>query len=76
MYLLLVAIVTGAQVRQRGVKLDSFVWDDGWDDHRSLWKFHDKFPNGFTDVGRAADTFGSGIGVWVSPWGGCVQFLA
>ena len=30
-------------VEKRGVKLDSFLFDDGWDDHKSLWKFNSRF---------------------------------
>ena len=57
-------------VSKRHVKMDSFLWDDGWDDHRTLWGFNDGFPNGFTNVGEAAKKIGSGIGVWTSPMGG------
>ncbi|HZZ57805.1 MAG TPA: hypothetical protein VFE31_08230, partial [Opitutaceae bacterium] len=57
-------------VRSRGVKLDSFVLDDGWDDPRSLWKFHAGFPQGLRPAGALAAKFGAGIGIWLSPWGG------
>ena len=44
-------------VRQRGVKLDSFLWDDGWDNQTSLWEFnHNRFPHEFDRVGAAAAT--------------------
>jgi hypothetical protein len=56
--------------QKRGVRLDSFLFDDGWDDHKSLWKFNDGFPNGFTSVKEAAEKFGADPGVWMSPWGG------
>ena len=55
---------------KRGVKLDSFLFDDGWDNHKSLWKFNDGFPNGFTPVREAAEKYGADPGVWMSPWGG------
>lgn len=55
---------------KRGVKLDSFLFDDGWDSHKSLWKFNDGFPNGFTPVKQAAEKYGADPGVWMSPWGG------
>ncbi|MGA2964144.1 MAG: enterotoxin, partial [Candidatus Korobacteraceae bacterium] len=35
---------------KRGVKLDSFLFDDGWDNHSSLWKFNAGFPDGFTPL--------------------------
>ena len=57
-------------VEKRGVKIDSFVFDDGWDDNRTLWGFHAGFPQGFTPLKDAAAKYGSAIGVWLSPWGG------
>lgn len=58
---------------KRGVKLDSFCFDDGWDDNRTLWRFHDGFPRGFTPLRTAAERYGSHLGVWLSPWGGYAQ---
>jgi hypothetical protein len=55
---------------KRGARLDSFMFDDGWDDPSSLWNFHSGFPNGFTNAAKAAAAYGAGIGVWLSPWGG------
>ena len=55
---------------KRGVTLDSYLFDDGWDNHQSLWDFNKGFPQGFTPVVAAAKANGSGIGVWMSPWGG------
>lgn len=57
-------------VRQRGVTLDAFVWDDGWDDFNTLWGFHKDFPNGFKKLKQAGAKFGAAQGVWMSPWGG------
>ena len=57
-------------VRKRGVKMDSYLFDDGWDDDKSLWKFHSGFPNGFMPLKAEASKYDSGIGVWVSPFGG------
>lgn len=57
-------------VEKRGVKLDMFVFDDGWDDNRTLWKFHAGFPQGFAPLRAAAAKYGAGIGTWISPWGG------
>lgn len=56
--------------RRRGVVLDSFLFDDGWDDPRTLWGFHDGFPRGFAKVREEARRFGAAPGVWLSPWGG------
>jgi hypothetical protein len=55
---------------KRGVKLDSFLFDDGWDDPKSLWSFDSGFPGGFTPVKEAAAKYGAGPGIWLSPWGG------
>ena len=57
-------------VKKRGVKMDSFLFDDGWDDTQTLWHFNQGLPNGFTKIHESADTYGFGIGVWLSPWGG------
>ena len=55
---------------KRGVKLDSFLFDDGWDKHDSLWKFNSGFPDGFTPLKNAAEKYDADPGVWMSPWGG------
>ncbi|GGA55622.1 hypothetical protein GCM10011507_03630 [Edaphobacter acidisoli] len=55
---------------KRGVTLDSFLFDDGWDNHNSLWDFNKGFPDGFTNVRKAAEKYGADPGVWMSPWGG------
>jgi hypothetical protein len=55
---------------KRGVTLDSFLFDDGWDDHASLWSFNKGFPNGFTPIRKAANKYGAAPGIWMSPWGG------
>lgn len=55
---------------KRGVKLDSFLFDDGWDNHNSLWEFNAGFPEGFTPIREAAAQVHASPGVWMSPWGG------
>ncbi len=60
-------------VQKRGVRVDSFVYDDGWDDNHTLWRFHPGFPRGFTPLTDAAHRFQSAVGVWLSPWGGYAQ---
>lgn len=61
----------GTELHQkRGVTLDSFLFDDGWDDPKSLWRFHSGFPNGFAKVAEATHRYGAAPGVWMSPWGG------
>jgi hypothetical protein len=61
----------GAELHdKRGVTLDSFLFDDGWDDSKTLWHFNSGFPDGFTKVEAATHRYGAGPGVWMSPWGG------
>lgn len=56
---------------KRGVALDAFVFDDGWDDNKTLWRFHPtNFPNGFAPLQTAAAKFNAVLGTWISPWGG------
>jgi hypothetical protein len=58
---------------KRGVKLDSFLFDDGWDDPKTLWHFSADFPNGFAPLEQAAAQYGAAPGIWLSPWGGYGQ---
>ncbi|MBN3759636.1 enterotoxin [Burkholderia sp. Ac-20365] len=55
---------------KRGVQLDSFLFDDGWDDYSGHWSFSDAFPDGFLPLKHAAARYGAAPGVWLSPWGG------
>ncbi|MFO0585465.1 MAG: enterotoxin [Anaeromyxobacter sp.] len=57
-------------VRKRGAVLDSFLFDDGWDDTAKLWRFHAGFPRGFAPLRAAAAEAGAAPGMWLSPWGG------
>ncbi|MCP4974937.1 MAG: hypothetical protein GY931_02130 [Maribacter sp.] len=57
-----------------GVQLQSFVFDDGWDNLDSLWYFDPiKFPDGFTPQAELCKKYNSGIGVWMSPFGGYME---
>jgi len=56
---------------KRGVFIDSYLWDDGWDNWDSMWDFHGGFPNGFKALADEAHKVkGSSIGCWMSPCGG------
>jgi hypothetical protein len=57
-------------VRKRGVKLDSFLLDDGWDNPHSTWQMNSGFPGGLAPLDLAAHKYGAAMGVWLSPWGG------
>jgi len=54
---------------KRGVQLDSYLFDDGWDDHK-LWGFNSGFPRGFSPLRAVAAKYRAAPGVWLSPWGG------
>ena len=61
----------GRELKQRrDVTLSSYLFDDGWDDPSSLWKFNSGFPDGFSPIRSAAEQYGAEPGVWLSPWGG------
>jgi len=57
-------------VRKRGVVMDSFLMDDGWDNPSSMWQFDSGLPDGFTPLRSMSQQYGIGLGVWLSPWGG------
>ena len=57
-------------VQKRGVTMDSFLLDDGWDDPHSLWRLNSGFPSGLAALRATAQSYGFGVGVWMSPWGG------
>ncbi|MBA7697142.1 hypothetical protein ES703_105801 [subsurface metagenome] len=57
-------------VKRRGVMMDSFALDDGWDDTASLWQFHKGFPDGFAPLQQVAEKYDSALGAWLSPFGG------
>ncbi len=56
--------------KKRGVVMDSFLFDDGWDDPKTLWQFDSGFPDGLTPFAEAAAKYGVAPGIWLSPWGG------
>ncbi len=57
-------------VKARSVQMDSFLFDDGWDDTSRLWQFSKDFPSGFAPLRDATAKIGAAPGVWLSPWGG------
>ena len=61
----------GTELKEkRGVTLDSFLFDDGWDDPTTLWHFDPGFPDGLTPFAQEAAKYGIAPGIWMSPWGG------
>ncbi|ENM5855845.1 enterotoxin [Vibrio mimicus] len=57
-------------VDKRGVKLDGFLLDGGWDDHTGRWNFGKAFEHGFGVIKNKADAMKASVGLWLSPWGG------
>ncbi len=57
-------------IEKRHVKMNAFLFDDGWDDNKTLWQFNKGFPQGFSNLRKASAAYNAGIGVWISPWGG------
>lgn len=59
-------------VRKRGVPVQAYLVDDGWDDVRAgLWAENLKrFPGGFRALKARMDPLGAHLGIWISPLGG------
>lgn len=59
-------------VRQRGVPVQSYLVDDGWDDPaRGLWvEQAGKFPAGLAGLGAALKSLDARLSIWISPLGG------
>ncbi|MCR8557187.1 hypothetical protein KXD93_06025 [Mucilaginibacter sp. BJC16-A38] len=59
---------------KRGINLNAFLFDDGWDDNQTLWQISKKnFPVGFDNIKALASKYNASIGLWMSPWGGYEQ---
>jgi hypothetical protein len=58
----------------RGLALQTFLLDDGWDNRRALWQVHSGFPAGMQPLQRLAQAYNASLGVWLSPWGGYAGF--
>lgn len=56
--------------QKRQTNIEAFVWDDGWDEFKSLWEFHVGFPKGFQNLDKLSAKQNAGTGAWLSPWGG------
>jgi hypothetical protein len=57
-------------VKKHHVVVDALVFDDGWDDPKTLWQFHKGFPRGFTPLAQLCRQYNTHLGVWLSPFGG------
>ncbi|HPO07557.1 MAG TPA: enterotoxin [bacterium] len=64
----------GEELNKRNIALDSYVWDDGWDNPATLWRpLKENFPNGFSTILETARQYDSALGFWMSPFGGYGQ---
>jgi len=57
-------------INAHGVVMDGMVFDDGWDDPKTLWQFHRGFPDGFRPLAELCRNYHTRLGVWLSPFGG------
>ena len=57
-------------IKPHGVVMDGMVFDDGWDNPKTLWQFHSGFPRGFTPLAEECAKYNTRLGVWLSPFGG------
>jgi len=60
---------------KRGVLVESFMFDDPWDNvsgtATDVWQFDpERNPNEWNVMKKVAEKHGSGLGVWMSPQGG------
>ena len=67
-----IAAFHDAMTVKRGVPIDSYVIDDGWDDARNTFWGVDKtkFPQDFASVAAQLKALDSHLGIWLSPLGG------
>lgn len=57
--------------QERGLSLDAFVLDDGWDIYRSDWLLRsEQFPAGLAPLAEALKSIGTHLGMWLGPIGG------
>jgi hypothetical protein len=63
---------TAELVRKRGVPVQSYLVDDGWDTPgRGLWaENQNKFPGGFAALKAKMDKMDAHLSIWISPLGG------
>jgi hypothetical protein len=63
---------TDELVKKRGVPVQSYLIDDGWDDpDRGLWAENtNKFPGGFAALKTQMDKLNAHLAIWISPLGG------
>lgn len=73
--LAVIAAFSREMTERRGVALDSYVLDDGWDDTAlGFWAVSKKkFSRGFEPLSRVLEKEHSRLGIWISPLGGYAE---
>ncbi len=65
-----VATLKEQLVDKHGLRLDSYVVDDGWDTVNDLWRIDTrKFPHRFDTIAEGAARLGTRLGLWYNPQG-------
>ncbi|OGG03055.1 MAG: hypothetical protein A3F83_07040 [Candidatus Glassbacteria bacterium RIFCSPLOWO2_12_FULL_58_11] len=55
----------------KGIALNSFVLDEGWDKYTPFWEVNRKiFPGGLAPLSHELKNIGSALGLWLGPIGG------
>ena len=57
-------------IEKRHTPMQAFLFDDGWDNNKTLWEFNSGFPDGFSNMEALAKKYHSTLGIWMSPFGG------
>ncbi len=57
-------------IEKRHTPMQAFLFDDGWDNNKTLWQFNSGFPDGFSNMEKLVKKYHSSLGVWMSPFGG------
>ncbi len=57
-------------IEKRHTPMQAFLFDDGWDNNKTLWEFNSGFPDGFSNMETLVKKYHSTLGVWMSPFGG------
>jgi len=55
---------------KRGVPVDTYLSDGGWDDFSTVWAMNPAFPDGLAPLVSLTGKYGGGVGIWIGPTGG------
>jgi len=67
----LIHTVAHELTEKRGLKVDTYLSDGGWDDFSTVWQINkDTYPQGLAPLVALAGKYAAGVGIWISPIGG------